>query len=252
MATCQKHRMAGKPYNLHRKVEIPVELQVQDDGAFLNEFSSQPIPGQSKSNTDIESDIDSDIDALVNGSSSDSDHDSVALKHRLDVRKSERAPHVERMSDSTSSDQALINAKILSQLDAIGKHLNVIESKSVPKSLSRVKKSVCKPIAASSNLTVSQGEADLQEKLTNLQTMRHGRIIQEQVENHLKELSGLNKKGIDSKIKSQRGGSVDVYVNQRVKWPHEFVLARTSKDRLNYNQLNITQWMAGFCRNYEI
>ena len=39
-----------------------------------------------------------------------------------------------------------------------------------------------------------------------------------------------------------------MYVNQRVKWPHEFVLARTSKDRLNYNQLNITQWMAGFCR----
>ena len=79
MATRQKHRMAGKPYNLRRKVEIPVELQVQDDGAFLNEFSSQPTPGQSgsKSDTDIESDIDSDIesdidsdiDALLNGSS---------------------------------------------------------------------------------------------------------------------------------------------------------------------------------------
>ena len=62
MATRQKHRMAGKPYNLHRKVEIPVELQVQDDGAFLNEFSLQPTPSQSvsKSDTDIESDIDSD------------------------------------------------------------------------------------------------------------------------------------------------------------------------------------------------
>ena len=101
------------------------------------------------------------------------------------------------MSDPTSSDQALINAKILSQLDAIGKRLNVIESKSVPKSHSKVKKSVCKPVAASSNLTVSQGEADLQEKLPNLQTMRHDRFIQEQVENRLKELPGLNKKGID-------------------------------------------------------
>ena len=159
----------------------------------------------------------------------------------MDVRKSERAPHVERISDPTSSDQALINAKILSQLDTIGKHLNVIESKSVHKSRSKVKKSVCKPVAACSNLTVSQGEADLQEKLPKLQTMCHDRFIQEQVENRLKELSGLNKKGIDSKIKSQRGGSFDVYANQRVKWPHEFVLAGTSKDRLNYNQLNITQ-----------
>ena len=82
MATRHKHRMAGKPYNLRNKVEIPVELQVQDDGAFLNQFSSQRTPGQSgsKSDTDIESDIDSDIDALINGSS-DSDHDSVTSKH---------------------------------------------------------------------------------------------------------------------------------------------------------------------------
>ena len=85
----------------------------------MNEFSSQPTPGQSgsKSDTDIESDIDSDIYVLVNDSSSDSDHVSVASKHRLDVRKSEKAPHVERMSD-----QALINATILSQLDTIGKN----------------------------------------------------------------------------------------------------------------------------------
>ena len=39
-----------------------------------------------------------------------------------------------------------------------------------------------------------------------------------------------------------------MYVNQRIKWPHKFVLARTSKDKLNYNHLNITQWMAGCCR----
>ena len=74
--------MAGKPYNLRRKVEIPVELQVQDDGAFLNEFSSQPTPGQSgsKSDTDIQSDIDSDIDVLVNDSSS---HQNIKREHHM-------------------------------------------------------------------------------------------------------------------------------------------------------------------------
>ena len=132
-------------------------------------------------------------------------------KHRLDVRKSERAPHVERISDPTSSDQALINAKILSQLDAIGKCLNVIESKFVHKSRSKVKKSVCKPVAASSNLTVSQGKADLQEKLPSLQTMHHDRLIQEQVENHLKELSSVNKKVVDSII-SHRGEGCLMYI----------------------------------------
>ena len=59
-----------------------------------------------------------------------------------------------------------------------------------------------KPLAASSNLIASQREADLQENLPNLQTIRHDRFIQEQVENRLKKLSGLNKKGIDAKIKS--------------------------------------------------
>ena len=59
--------MAGKPYNLCRKVEIPVELQVQDDCAFLNEFSLQPTPGQSgsQSDTDIESDIEMILTRLL-------------------------------------------------------------------------------------------------------------------------------------------------------------------------------------------
>ena len=44
---------------------------------------------------------------LVNDSSSDSDHDSVMSKHRMDVRKSERAPPVEQMSDRTSSQRGV-------------------------------------------------------------------------------------------------------------------------------------------------
>ena len=41
---------------------------------------------------------------------------------------------------------------------------------------------------------------------------------------------------------------MDIFVKERVKWPHEFVLAGSTKDRNTYNQLNITQWMSGFCR----
>ena len=52
----------------------------------------------------------------------------------------------------------------------------------------------------------------------------------------------------DGKIKSQRGGPVDVYVSNRVKWPHEFVLAGENKERVTYDQLSPIQWMAGFCR----
>ena len=50
------------------------------------------------------------------------------------------------------------------------------------------------------------------------------------------------------KIKSQRDGSVEVFVQNRVKWPHEFVLLSQNKDRLSDNQLSPIQWVAGFCR----
>ena len=61
-------------------------------------------------------------------------------------------------------------------------------------------------------------------------------------------MSNSDKKGTDPRVKSQRGGSVDIFVKEKIKWPHEYVLAGTTKDRVTYNQLNITQFMAGFCR----
>ena len=53
----------------------------------------------------------------------------------------------------------------------------------------------------------------------------------------------------NGKIKSQRGGPVDFFVNHRIKWPHEYVLAGQNKDRITYNQLTPLQWMTGFCRS---
>ena len=55
-----------------------------------------------------------------------------------------------------------------------------------------------------------------------------------------------NKSG--TKIKSLRGGSVDVNVPHRVKWPQEYVLSGTKKERVQYDNLSVTQWVAGFCR----
>ena len=51
------------------------------------------------------------------------------------------------------------------------------------------------------------------------------------------------------KIKSQRGGAVDAFVNHKVRWLQEFVLSGQNKDRITYNQLSPVQWMAGFCRS---
>ena len=62
----------------------------------------------------------------------------------------------------------------------------------------------------------------------------------------MQELASLNKAG--TKLKSLRGGSVEVLVPNRVKWPHEYVLSGNSKERISYDQLSVTQWVAGFGR----
>ena len=50
----------------------------------------------------------------------------------------------------------------------------------------------------------------------------------------------------ENKIKSQRGDQVDVFIKNRTKWPHEFILAGTQKGRVSYDQLTIGICMAGF------
>ena len=64
--------------------------------------------------------------------------------------------------------------------------------------------------------------------------------------NHSSHLPGKSKK---LKYNSQRGGSVDVQVKHKVHWPHEAVLGGLSRQRVTYDQLSLTQWVQGFCRN---
>ena len=48
--------------------------------------------------------------------------------------------------------------------------------------------------------------------------------IQQEVQERLTHLVDRAKSGMD-RVKSQRGGSVVVFVPHRVRWPHKFVLS---------------------------
>ena len=59
-----------------------------------------------------------------------------------------------------------------------------------------------------------------------------------------------NSTGKDSpKLKSQRGGGVDVVVKHKVHWPHEAILGGVTCQQISYDQLSLTQWVQGFCKN---
>ena len=77
--------------------------------------------------------------------------------------------------------------------------------------------------------------------------------IQRSVEDRIKKLQQLTQKGMaESTIKSQRGGQVDFFIKNRIKWPHEYVLAGSQKERVSYDQLTMGQWMASFWRTMRV
>ena len=93
---------------------------------------------------------------------------------------------------------------------------------------------------------VAQVRSD--KSIPTLQSIKYDQQIQEQVDQRLRELADIAQTGTCSKVKSQRGGQVDVFVRTHVKWPHDFVLSGSSKECILYDQLTMPQWMAGFCR----
>ena len=73
--------------------------------------------------------------------------------------------------------------------------------------------------------------------------------LQEKVEKRIKELVQSSHCQGKLKYKSQRGGDIDIQVKHKVHWPHEAILGGTARQRVSYDQLTLTQWVQGFCRN---
>ena len=81
-------------------------------------------------------------------------------------------------------------------------------------------------------------------QIPDLNTLRQDALIQLKVEQRLKEIQDTDKPG---KIKSLRGGSIEIMVKIKVKWPNEYILSGLSKERISYDQLSVVQWVTGFC-----
>ena len=96
------------------------------------------------------------------------------------------------------------------------------------------------PAGSQKSTRVDSPEQDL--VLPSLTTLRQSRAIQQQVDTRIRELQGLDK----GKFKSQRGGSETIWVKKEVPWPQNHVLGGSSKNRMNYDNLTMSQWVSGF------
>ena len=189
------------------------------------------------------------LDELVNTIESDVESDvSDRVLHKFENSS------VRDTDTKVQSSQEAINQAILTQLASIGKHLDCIEQTNVRKksvNSSKIKgksKSLRVSDARHCNVdAMSIARTQSVQSVPALKTLHQNKFIQSQVDERLKELSNMAQ-GTDKKIKSQRGGSVDIFVKNRFKWPNEYVLSGPSKERVSYNNLTVLHWVAGFCR----
>ena len=232
--------MEATRYNLRsnrRECSILVQLQLATDEDFMTASRSHMESPQARQVFSELSDSESDIDISDFIRSSDQNLSPISSDKQsaLTGGGRDRAPSVSG-SNSSTSDQAAINQKILQQLSALGQRLDSIEKNTLsnagakPKVRAQVKKLNVKiKLKHMSNFhragwmflrpqSPSVGDMSPPDRL------RHELNIQEQVQERLRQLAENAIPG-KPKIKSQRGGPVEVFVPHRDKWPHECILA---------------------------
>ena len=243
-------------YNLRSSsketVELPIQIEVADDSKFLNHLLNRT---DSSVNNSVEmsdshesSDSDIDCEALVKHSDNESQSGSgLTGKHHNKGHTSNNELHDLSLDLQV---QSAINLQILQQLQHIGNRLDKIENGGCKKTSdkSKIKSTKSKTKKVINTKASQQFETSNECKLPTLQSVKEDALIQLKVEQRLQELTELAKTGTSSKLKSQRGGNVEVMVKTRVKWPHEYILSGLTKERVSYDQLSVTQWVAGFGR----
>ena len=232
----------NRQYNLRSakqgSIQVPVEIMCNDRKfleSLLNPVDS--VNHESDQNTSTSETSDLDCSALLDMS------DNSDKNETNSDPKSIGAGVVGSQQAGTSSNddcnaQILINQEILSQLHQISQRLDKLKDGSKCKKTSdptKIKSRVHTKHAASPKIKKNkQSVVKDTQKVPNLAELIQNAQIQIQVQQRLKELEQLVTPGIDSKIKSQRGG-VDVFVKNRVRWSHEHVLSGSIKERVSYD-----------------
>ena len=241
-------------YNLwsskHSTVQLPIEIQLAGDTQFIDSLlNSNPQASDIQGNM---SDSDTSASDLNCSDLMQNSFDSVTnVKSCSNGPSTSKSDNVSSVKDSDSDVQAAINAHILDQLNRIGKRLDKIENKDCKKTLDKTKtKSVKNKDKKSKKMYDSMEQRQslpVAHKVWQ-SSVSDKALLQLKVDQRLQELTDLAKSGTNSTIKLQRGGNFEILVKQRVKWPHEYVLSGLNKERVTYDQLNVTQWVAGFGR----
>ena len=175
-----------------------------------------------------------------------SDTDTHAMPHSgIPASKNKQSKNVlDSLCDSSSSDdEPSVQLQILQELKRVNTRLNAVEeqiadgetnrrqkrkhktdeqSKLSSKRLVKVpSKKLAKSVGNSSD---SDSSPESVYNVPSLSALKSSSSIQQQIDQRLRELEVLPEDtgtGFKDKLKSKRGGSVDVLVKHKIAWPHE-------------------------------
>ena len=193
-----------------------------DDEKILNDLlnhKSSSLNGSANMSDSFQESSDSDIDymvhALVHGSDNETQSTSVKSSNQINSSQTEQLNLADLSSEFEV--QSVINSQILEQLQQIGKRLDKIENGGYKKTSNKSKikgaKSLPNPKKVVSKKSNQQTET-FDCKLQTFDSVREDAIIQTKVE-CLQELTEFAKTGTNQKLKSQKGGNVEVMVKNR-------------------------------------
>ena len=167
--------------------------------------------------------------------------------------------------DTSEEDkpQDTVQHKILKELQRVNARLDAVEDRMDNPSSSQLDPKLSSPSVrfkksvksrAKARLLSSDSSSDSDDSnMPNVNSLRTSRLIQKKVDERLAQLehhSSIQGNSTSTKLKSKRGGNVDVYVEKRVAWPHEAILGGTSRQRISYDQLSLTQFVQGFIKKH--
>ena len=176
-----------------------------------------------------------------------------------------------QVSNDSSSDMSLVSSdaenlqyqgdsiqvKILEELQKVNRRLDSVEE-----DVATVKKTTHQRTGKLSNFSKSklkqcknnvssESESSSDESIVpSLSVLKTSSDIQKQVDKRLRQLQEASASNSGKNdLKSKRGGNVDCVVKNKVAWPQDTILGGHNRQRVTYDQLNLTQWVQGFAQN---
>ena len=187
------------------------------------------MQASTSSATQVSNDLSSDMSLL----SSDAENVQYqATPDSIQVKILEELQKVNRRLDSVEEDMATVKKTTHQKT---GKFSNFSKSK-----LKQCKNSI-----------VSESESSSDESIVpSLTVLKISSDIQKQVDKRLRQLQEASASSSDKNdFKSKRGGNIDCVVKNKVAWPQDTILGGHNRQRVTYDQLNLTQWIQGFAQN---